>query len=117
MLLGLAIWLPSWLFRLLGAGDVKMFGAVGAWLGIRGTFEGAIYAAFAGGILAVIWRLRYRGVRGSALTLWAAGVQPRSLIQPIPQPMTNLSAAPALPYTVALAVGAGVAACFPHLLF
>jgi hypothetical protein len=33
------------------------------------------------------------------------------------QPIGDLSSAPALPYTVALAVGAGIAACFPHLLF
>ncbi len=113
MVVGIVIWLPSWLFRLLGAGDVKMFGAVGAWLGMRGTLEGAILGAFAGGVLALIWMLRYRGMRGSALTLWAAGVHPKSLIQPI----GDLSSAPALPYTVALSVGAGIAACFPHLLF
>lgn len=113
LMVGLLIWLPSWLFKLLGAGDVKMFAAAGAWLGMRGAFEGAIFAAFAGGVLALIWMLWYRGLRGSALTVWAAGVHPRSLIQPL----DNLSTARALPYTVALAVGAGVAACYPHLLF
>ncbi len=30
LMVGLLIWLPSWLFRLLGAGDVKMFAAAGA---------------------------------------------------------------------------------------
>lgn len=110
---GLAIWLPSWLFKLLGAGDVKMYAAASAWLGMRGSLEGAVFGAFAGGLMALVWMLRYRGMRGSALTLWAAGVHPKSLIQPI----DDLSSAPALPYTVALAVGAGIAACFPHLLF
>jgi prepilin peptidase CpaA len=113
LLVGIAIWLPSWLFKLLGAGDVKMFGAAGAWLGMAGALQGAIFGAFAGGLMALVWMLRYRGMRGSALTLWAAGVHPKSLVQPI----SDLSSAPALPYTVALAVGAGIAACFPHLLF
>jgi prepilin peptidase CpaA len=113
VVVGLLIWLPSWLFRLLGAGDVKMFAAASAWLGMHGAFEGAIFAAFAGGALAFLWMLWYRGLRGSALTIWAVGVHPRSLIQP----MDNLSTARALPYTLALAVGAGVAALHPHLLF
>jgi prepilin peptidase CpaA len=113
LVVGLLIWLPSWLFRLLGAGDVKMFAAASTWLGMQGAFKGAIFAAFAGGVLALFWMLWYRGLRGSALTIWAAGVHPKSLVQP----MDNLSTARALPYTVALAVGAGVAACYPHLLF
>jgi prepilin peptidase CpaA len=116
LLVGLAIWLPSWLFRLLGAGDVKFFAAAGAWLGVRGALEGSIFAAFAGGLLALIWMLRFRGLKGSALTIWAAGVRPSSLVQPV-QARSDLSAAHALPYTVALAVGAGVASWFPHLIF
>jgi prepilin peptidase CpaA len=113
LLVGLAIWLPSWLFRLLGAGDVKLFAAACTWLGARGALEGAILAAFAGGVLALIWMLRYRGLRGSALTVWAASVHPKSLIQPV----TGVSSAPALPYTVPLAIGAMVVAWFPRILF
>ncbi len=116
LIVGLAVWLPSWLFRLLGAGDVKVFAAAGAWLGVRGALEGSVFAALAGGVLALIWMLRFRGMRGAALTLWAAGVHPKSLVQPI-QSKTGLSSAHALPYTVALAAGAAMAAWFPHVIF
>jgi len=40
LVVGLLIWLPSWLFKLLGAGDVKMFAAAGAWLGCGGHSKG-----------------------------------------------------------------------------
>ena len=113
LLVGLALWLPSWLFRLLGAGDVKLYAAASAWLGARGSLNGAVCAAFAGGIMAVIWMLRYRGLGGAALTLWAARANPRSLVQPV----VAESPARVLPYSVALAAGAAVAACIPHLIF
>ncbi len=108
LLMGLAIWLPSWLLRLLGAGDVKFFAAASAWLGARGAFVGSVLAALAGGLLALGWMLWYRGLRGSALTLWAATVHPRSLIQPVSEasPTPAVPYAPAVPYTVALAFGA-----------
>jgi prepilin peptidase CpaA len=34
---GLALWLPFWMARVLGAGDVKLAAASGAWLGIAGV--------------------------------------------------------------------------------
>jgi prepilin peptidase CpaA len=114
LLVGLALWLPSWLFRLLGAGDVKLYAAASAWLGMRGALNGAICAAFVGGLVAVIWMLRYRGLRGSAMTFWAAAASPKSLVQPV-----VVGAAPTrmLPYSVALAAGAALAACIPHIVF
>jgi prepilin peptidase CpaA len=109
LLVGLAIWLPSWLLRWLGAGDVKLFAAASAWLGVKGAIEGAVFGGLVGGILAVVWILRFgmprmRGRRTMTLP-------------PIGQPTTGRAPASTLPYSVALAAGAEIAAWFPHLLF
>jgi prepilin peptidase CpaA len=114
LFVGLGLWLPWWLLRLVGAGDVKFYAAAGAWLGARGAFEGALLAAFAGGLLALFWMLRYRGLRGTGTTLWVASMQPRLAFG---GEHVRVAQAPSLPYSVALAVGAALAAWYPHLLF
>ena len=45
---GLALWLPWWLVRVLGAGDVKLAAASGAWLGAAGMVEASLLAALVG---------------------------------------------------------------------
>jgi prepilin peptidase CpaA len=61
--LGLAVLLPFVLLRALGAGDWKLVGALGAWLGPARLAAVLILAIFAAGILAVgmvIWKKRVR---------------------------------------------------------
>jgi prepilin peptidase CpaA len=50
----------------MGAGDVKLVAALGAWLGPLGAVQLAIAAALAGGLVAIVVMLRARYV-GSAL--------------------------------------------------
>jgi prepilin peptidase CpaA len=52
--LGLAILLPFYIFRTMGAGDVKLLAAFGAVLGPQMLISVAVYAAVVGGIQAVI---------------------------------------------------------------
>jgi len=83
--LGIALFLPMFLLRGMGAGDVKMLGAVGAWLGPMGALWSALYSVFAGGILALAVGARH-GYLGKAFqNLWvlfgfwrATGVKPLS---------------------------------------
>ncbi|HEY1801803.1 MAG TPA: A24 family peptidase [Terriglobales bacterium] len=59
--LGLAVLLPFVLLRALGAGDWKLVGALGAWLGPSRLVAVLILAIFAAGIMAVglvIWKKR-----------------------------------------------------------
>lgn len=63
--LGLAAWLPLYAIGMLGAGDVKLFAAAGAWLGPHGVLPATIYAALAGGVLAAVWVAR-RAVTSSS---------------------------------------------------
>jgi len=61
-----AILLPGWLMGFMGAGDVKLMAAVGAWLGHPDGFVAAVAALIAGGLLAVVVAAR-RGVLKQAL--------------------------------------------------
>ena len=54
LLLGLALFFPIFALKGLGAGDVKLMGALGAWLGTSVIFGVAFYTALAGGIFAAV---------------------------------------------------------------
>lgn len=52
-LLGIALYFPFFALGGMGAGDVKLVGALGAWLGPAGALWVALYSAIAGGVMAV----------------------------------------------------------------
>ncbi|HET6789181.1 MAG TPA: prepilin peptidase [Aquabacterium sp.] len=57
---GLALLLPLYIFRILGAGDVKLIAALGMFTGMPGIF-GLTLATFAsGGVLSLLWMIRHR---------------------------------------------------------
>ena len=58
--LGLAFMLPGHIFGATGAGDVKLFAAMGALIGPRAILSAFLYTAIAGGILAVVIAVRRR---------------------------------------------------------
>jgi prepilin peptidase CpaA len=109
-LAGCALFLPLFLVRGLGAGDVKLLAAFGAWLGPVTVAWIAVYGAIAGGCLAVVVALA-RGyftemilnVR-TILAYWkSAG--PR----PVPRLTLADSKGPRLPYAVPIVAGTLVA--------
>ena len=108
-LVGCAAFLPFFLLGGMGAGDVKLLAAIGAWLGPAGAFWTAIYGGLAGGPLAVGVAL-YRGYLnqslmnlGLLLTFWRT-----SGIRPLPSLTLQSAAGPRLPYALPIAVGAAV---------
>ncbi|MDP3618937.1 MAG: A24 family peptidase [Ramlibacter sp.] len=58
--LGFALLLPLWLLRVLGAGDVKLMAAVGAFLGFPEIVGAVLMSFIAGGVLAVGYALWLR---------------------------------------------------------
>jgi prepilin peptidase CpaA len=52
-LTGLAVYLPFYLMRVLGAGDVKLLATVGIFVGYPGILIVAVFSALAGGVLAL----------------------------------------------------------------
>ncbi|MDQ3242403.1 MAG: A24 family peptidase [Gemmatimonadaceae bacterium] len=111
--IGLAVWLPFYLVGWLGAGDVKLYAAAGAWLGPARTLEGALIAALVGALLAFIWMLKSQGVGKALATLGIAAGSPGILASGRDTVRTR----PTLPYGVAIALGAICAAWIPGLLF
>ena len=105
-LLGVAVFLPLFLLRGMGGGNVKLVGALGAWLGARDVLWVALYAALAGGVMAVIiaaWHRRLQRSAGSVLMLlWCwrtAGVKP------LPGLTLDQSQGPRLAYALPILAG------------
>jgi prepilin peptidase CpaA len=105
-LLGLAIWLPIYALGGMGAGDVKLMAAIGAWLGPGSVLYAAIYTAIAGAVMAAAVAVMHRCVRQtfdniSLLVLhWrVAGFAPHA------QLTLDTAASPRLAYAVPILVG------------
>ena len=105
-LTGLAVFLPFFLLRGMGAGDVKLLAALGAWLGPLDAIWLAIYASLAGGVLALIVAARHRYLRNAFSNLrnlmqywWLVGPKP------LPELTLEGSTAPRLAYAIPIFVG------------
>ena len=106
--LGLLLFLPLYLVRAMGAGDVKLLAMAGAFLGPGDTFYAALASMIVGGVLAIVFVL----VRGTALRMFhnlaslfqlgflslAGGFKPNLQITPS-------ASAGKLPYGVPIAIG------------
>jgi prepilin peptidase CpaA len=110
LLAGLALFLPFYLLRALGAGDVKLLGMVGVWFGPRPMIGVFLLTLLAGGVLALTVALCNRSL-GQAL-----GNVRFMITDTVVRVVTGASGqvtAPArtsgrLPYALAVAVGAAL---------
>jgi prepilin peptidase CpaA len=104
---GLVLFAPLYLVGGMGAGDVKLLAAIGAWLGPIGAAWAGLYGAVAGGAMALAVALA-RGYSktavknvGTILRVWSmAGVQPVEGLTLADKSSVRL------PYALPLAVGA-----------
>jgi prepilin peptidase CpaA len=107
---GFAVWMPFYLLRMLGAGDVKFFAAASAWLGPGLALKASVWAGVFGGLLAAIWLLRDVGwVVTLARVMSARDQLRRGQLEPMPATRSRL------PYGVAMAAGLGAAAWLPYM--
>lgn len=105
---GLAMFFPFFLLRGIGGGDVKLMGALGAWLGPLSAVWLGLYAALAGGPLALGLALSRGYAKNAFANIWGlfgywrlAGVRPH----PGLTLETTGSKAPRLPYALPIAAG------------
>jgi prepilin peptidase CpaA len=70
VLLGMAFFLPFYLKGGTGAGDVKLMGAVGGFLGPVGVFYAFLFSSIAGGIYAVLLLLRHGLFKETFMRYW-----------------------------------------------
>jgi len=84
--LGLALMLPGHLFGATGAGDVKLFAAVGALLGPVPIVVAFFYTALAGGVLALVVAVRRQRLRqtlgGTARLISTAAANAKAIAGP-----------------------------------
>jgi prepilin peptidase CpaA len=109
---GFALWIPFYMLRMLGAGDVKLFAAASCWLAPSQVFSAALLSAFAGGILSLVGLVLAHGLALTTFRITHITRDPRLLLTP-------LGVAPGrktLPYGVAMAIGLAVVAWFPRFL-
>ena len=107
---GLALFLPLFMLRGMGAGDVKLLGAIGAWLGPSAVVRCALYAVLAGGVLTLCVAIRQRYLQQAfanlGTLLWSWRIDG-------PRPLPGLTLAdsngPRLPYATAIAAGTLIA--------
>lgn len=101
--LGLAVLMPFYIFGGMGAGDVKLMGAVGAALGPGHLLGAFVCTAFAGGVYSSILLLSRGGSKGLVSRIFAAlhTMEPALLFPRLDQasPKTTMC------YGVAIAVG------------
>ena len=104
--IGVALFLPMFLLRGMGGGDVKLLGAVGAWLGPWGVLYAGLYSVLAGGVLALVVGAMH-GYLGKAFrNIWGLlGLWRAAGIQPLPGLTIEDAAGPRLAYGVAIAAG------------
>ena len=81
--IGCALFLPFFLLGGMGAGDVKLMAAIGAWIGPAHAFWAWAFAAVAGGVFAVVVALLHGYLKQALRNVWCllvfwrvAGVRP-----------------------------------------
>jgi prepilin peptidase CpaA len=103
---GIGLLLIPYLMGGMGAGDVKLMGAVGSFLGAKATFEAFLLVALLGGIYSValilIRRDVFKGFFSGKIILLSSMVM---LKQYVPLRMETSGHKPRLKYGVAIALG------------
>lgn len=103
---GAALFFPMFALRGMGAGDVKLLAAVGAWLGPLPVVSVALITAVAGGIVGIAVALVHGYLRTALTNLWmllmswhAGGVRP------LPALTLESARGPRLAYALPIAIG------------
>jgi prepilin peptidase CpaA len=101
-----ALWLPIYALGGMGAGDVKLMAAIGAWLGPSTVIYAALYAAIAGAVFALGLALARGCVRQTFTNVQLLLIHWR-VAGFTPHPELNLATAtsPRLAYAVPILVG------------
>ena len=102
--LGIALLIGFYACGGMGAGDVKLFGAVGSCLGPSGVMQAALVVALSGGIYALVVRARHRGWRATLRSIYTGCLTIALTGCPAPAE-TSTGLEPSLRYGIAIALG------------
>ena len=110
VLVGLMLFFPLFALKGLGAGDVKLMGALGAWLGTSVVLGVAFYTTLAGGLLALALIVKHRYGSQAVRNLWLLLTHWRvSGLRPLDALTLETAKGPKLPYALPIAVGLALA--------
>jgi prepilin peptidase CpaA len=101
---GLGLFIILYVCGWMGAGDVKLFAAVGSFLGPAQTVSAAMVIALVGGLLAFLVLGFNQGWRRMGLLLWSH-VETMFLTKSVQGLTPEQGAAPKVPYAVAIGLG------------
>jgi prepilin peptidase CpaA len=111
--LGIGLLLVPYLVGVMGAGDAKLMGAVGAALGPGGVFYAALLSAIAGGLYALIVLLAHFTFFRGLVKRYAMTIKTLFLTgQLVLTPASKNEPQPKLYYGVAIALGTLAYVCF-----
>lgn len=109
-LLGVAIFFVPFALGGLGGGDVKLLGALGAWLGPSAIFWAALYTGVAGGVMAIITALASGYFRKALSNVYLLLAHWRVAgIRALPQLTLDTAEGPKLAYAIPIFTGTMVA--------
>ena len=105
MLVGILALLPLYVLRVMGAGDVKLMGVVGAFVGLQQILPAVLTVFVAGGLVALAWSMYRRVFRRT--TAGAADIAMSLAFAALTRTRPTLAATSAgkLPYGVSIAIG------------
>jgi prepilin peptidase CpaA len=101
---GLSVFAILYVCGWMGAGDVKLFAAVGSFLGPAQTISAALVIALVGGLLAFLVLGLHQGWRKTGLWLWSY-IQTMLLTRSAQSLTPEQGIAPKVPYAVAIGLG------------
>lgn len=107
MVFGFGLFLPLYLVRVMGAGDVKLMAMVGCFSGSPAILGIALCSVLAGGVLSLVLALKmqvFRQMLGNVKTMLFASLNPATK-QPIRVEMAASRSVGTLPYALAIAAG------------
>lgn len=103
---GVLLFLPMFALRGMGAGDVKLLAAVGAWLGPMQVAIVALATSIAGGVIAIMVALGYGYLRQALSNLFLLLMHWRVVgVQPLEQVTLHGTKGPRLAYAIPIAIG------------
>lgn len=103
--LGAALFFPFFALRGMGAGDVKLIAAVGAWLGPAMVFWVAIFTSLSGGVIGLAVALAHGYARTALMNVFALIGFWRSVgLRPLPR-VSLEGSGPRLAYAIPIAIG------------
>lgn len=110
LLAGVSTLLPLYALRTMGAGDVKLMGMVGAYLGTAATINAALTTLIAGGVLAIVASVYKRRLPQLVSNLHIMLIQRhiRQMVGPAANSLPPPPSVGKLPYAVAIAAGTGI---------